>query len=175
MTERVTPAMLTAATVADINSGLSALQRTSSELASGKKILEPSDDPYGASRVIDLQSQLDGLTSYAASVQDGISWQNAASSAMSNMNSILERVRELLVQAANGTNSSSSREAIAKEVTQLTEAVKQDAGDWADGDGRNGARQQNAGDHEAGMRKRHGQREDGDVVEVVANLADNLP
>jgi len=127
MSERVTPAMLTGSTVADINSALATLQRTSSELASGKKILEPSDEPYGASRVIDLESQLAGLSSYTASAQDGIAWQNAAAGAMSNMNGILERVRELLVQAGNGTNSQSDREGMSREVTQLIEALKQDA------------------------------------------------
>jgi flagellar hook-associated protein 3 FlgL len=127
MSDRVTGAMLTESTVADINSALATLQRTSSELSSGKKILEPSDDPFGASRVIDLQSQLDGLTSYSASVQDGISWENTAAGAMSSMHSILERVRELLVQANNGTFSQGDREAISTEVTQLTEALKQDA------------------------------------------------
>ena len=61
MTERITPAMVTASTLNDLNSSLTALERTSDELSSGKTILEPSDNPYGASRVIDLQSQLDGL------------------------------------------------------------------------------------------------------------------
>lgn len=127
MDERVTPAMLTGSTVADLNTALSALQRSASELSSGKKILEPSDDPFGASRVIELQSQLDGLTSYASSVQDGLAWQSTAAGAMSNMNSILQRVREIVVQASNGTLDASDREALGSEVTQLTEAIKQDA------------------------------------------------
>jgi len=127
MTDRITPGMLTGSTIADINSAYAALQRSASELSSGRKILEPSDEPYGASRIINLQSQLDGLSSYTSSVQDALSWETAAGGAMSNMNSILQRVRELLVQASNGTNSQSDLGAVAKEVTQLTEAVKQDA------------------------------------------------
>lgn len=127
MNDRITPAMVTSATLGDINSSLAALERTSNELSSGRTILEPSDNPYGASRVIDLQSQLDGLSSYERNAQDGISWESTAGSAMSNMNQVVQRVRELLLQAANGTNNQSDLNTIALQVEQLTESVKQDA------------------------------------------------
>jgi flagellar hook-associated protein 3 FlgL len=127
MTERITPGMVTATTLNDINSSLATLERTSSELSSGKTILEPSDNPYGASQVIDLQSQLDGLSSYATNAQEGISWENTAGGAMANISNVLQTVRELLVQSSTGTVNQSDRESIATEVDQLTEAVKQDA------------------------------------------------
>ena len=104
-----------------------ALARTEAELASGKSILEPSSNPYGASQVIDLQSALDGLTSYEQSASDGLSRMNAASGALASIDSQVQRVRELVLQAANGTASPSDLEAIAGEVSQLTEGVKQDA------------------------------------------------
>jgi flagellar hook-associated protein 3 FlgL len=127
MSERITNAMVTGSTLNDLNASLGVLDRTSEELSSGKTILEPSSNPYGASRVIDLQSQLDGLSSYATNAQEGISWETTASSAMSNISSVVQRVRELLVQSANGTYNQSDRDNIATEVEQLTEAVKQDA------------------------------------------------
>jgi flagellar hook-associated protein 3 FlgL len=127
MSERITPAMVTSATLSDLTSSLASLERTTDELSSGRTILEPSDNPYGASRVIDLQSQLEGLSSYESNAQDGISWENTASSAMSNINEIAQRVRELVVQAANGTNNQSDLNTIALEVEQLTESIKQDA------------------------------------------------
>jgi flagellar hook-associated protein 3 FlgL len=127
MTERITPAMVTSSTLSDLTSSLAALERTTDELSSGRTILEPSDNPYGASRVIDLNSQLEGLSAYESDAQDGISWESTASSAMSNMNEIAQRVRELVVQAANGTNNQSDLNTIALEVEQLTESVKQDA------------------------------------------------
>jgi flagellar hook-associated protein 3 FlgL len=127
MSERVTSAMITGSTLADINNSLSAMQRSESELASGKSIQQPSDNPYGASRAIELQSAVDGLTSYASSAQDGISWTQTASSALSSINDIGQRVRELVVQASNGVNNPIDREAIAEEVDQLTQAVKNDA------------------------------------------------
>jgi flagellar hook-associated protein 3 FlgL len=127
MSGRITNAMVTGTTLNDLNASLTALQRTSEEMASGKTILEPSDNPYGASRVIDLQSQLDGLTSFASNATEGISWENTSSGAMSNMTSVVQRVRELLVQASNGTYNQSDRNSVATEVEQLTEQVKQDA------------------------------------------------
>lgn len=127
MSDRITPAMLTSSTLNGLNASLAALQHTSDELSSGKKIIEASDNPYGASRIIDLQSQLDGLSSYANGAQEGISWENTASSAMANMSSVLESVRELLVRAPNGTYNAGDLEHMAAEVDQLTEAVKQDA------------------------------------------------
>jgi flagellar hook-associated protein 3 FlgL len=127
MSDRITAAMVTGSTLNDINSALSSLERSSNELSSGKSILAPSDNPYGASHAIDLQSQLDGLSSYASNVQDGISWATTSESAMANMGSVLQRVRELTLQASNGTNNQGDLNNIATEVEQLTETIKQDA------------------------------------------------
>jgi flagellar hook-associated protein 3 FlgL len=133
MSERITPAMLIGTTLDNLNSSLASLERSSKELSSGKKILEPSDNPYGASQVINLQSQLDGLSAYESSAQDGISWENTAGSAMASVNNVTQRVRELLVQASSGTYNQGDLNNIASEVNQLTEAVKQDANTQYDG------------------------------------------
>ncbi len=127
MSTRITSDMVTSSTLANINAAQVALDRTQEELSSGKSILEPSENPYGASQIIDLQSAIDGLTSYEQSAQDGLSRMNAASGALTSIDSQVQRVRELVLQAANGTNSPSDLEAIAGEVSQLTEGVKQDA------------------------------------------------
>ncbi len=99
MTDRITDAMLTSSTLGDLNSSLTALERSGEELSAGKTILEPSDNPYGASHAIDLQSQLDGLASYTKGVRDGISWTQAASGAMSSISTVVQRVRELVLAA----------------------------------------------------------------------------
>jgi flagellar hook-associated protein 3 FlgL len=125
MSGRITGSMLNGSALNDINAVLSSLQRSSTELSSGKTILEPSDNPYGASHAIDLQSQLDGLSSYSTSVKDGLSWTQAASTTMASMNTVLQRVRELMIEAANETNNKADLANIATEVGQLTETVKQ--------------------------------------------------
>ena len=127
MSARITSDMVASSVLGGIESAQVALARTQAELSSGKSILAPSDNPYGASQAIDLQSALDGLTSYEHSAQDGLSWMNASSSALASINSQVQRVRELVLQAANGTESPGDLEDIADEVQQLTEGVKQDA------------------------------------------------
>jgi flagellar hook-associated protein 3 FlgL len=127
MTIRVTPAIVTSTTLNDLNSSLSALQKTTDELSSGRTILEPADNPYGASQVIDLQSQLEGLSAYEGNAQEGISWENTAASAMTNIGQVTQRVRELLVQGANGTYNQNDLNTMALQVEQLTESIKQDA------------------------------------------------
>lgn len=127
MTTRITPEMQTSTMLQNINAALAKMDRTSAELSSGKSIQEPSDNPYGTSEVIDLQSQLEGLGAYATSAQDGVSWEDTASSAMASMNEVVERVRELLLKSANGTYNQSDLNVTALEVEKLTESIKQDA------------------------------------------------
>jgi flagellar hook-associated protein 3 FlgL len=127
MSERITPAMVTSRTLSDLNSSLASLERTTNELSSGNTILEPSDNPYGASQVIDLQSQLEGLSGYESEAQNGISWESTSASAMTNMGEVTQRVRELLVEGANGTYNKNDLETMALQVEQLTESIKQDA------------------------------------------------
>jgi flagellar hook-associated protein 3 FlgL len=127
MTERITPAIVTSRTLSDLNSSLAALERTTNELSSGNTILEPSDNPYGASQVINLQSQLEGLSGYESEAQSGISWESTASSAMTNIGEVTQRVRELLVEGANGTYNKNDLETMALQVEQITESIKQDA------------------------------------------------
>jgi len=125
--QRITPEMVRQSILGDVTSSLTTLERTSTELSSGKTINEPSDNPFGTSRVLDLQSQLDGLTEYERNTQDGLAWENTASSALSGMNNSVQRVRELLLAAANGTNNAQDLETIALQVEQLTESIKQNA------------------------------------------------
>jgi flagellar hook-associated protein 3 FlgL len=127
VSDRVTSAMVTSSTMADINAAQVAMARSQQELSSGRTILEPSDNPYGTGEAITLQSALDGFTAYEHSAQDGISWLNVSSTAMSGIDNQVQRVRELLLQASNGVNGPSDLQDIATEVQQLTEGVKQDA------------------------------------------------
>jgi flagellar hook-associated protein 3 FlgL len=124
---RVTTDMVIGSTLADINNAQVAMDRSQAELSSGRSILEPSDNPFGASQVITLQSTLDGLTTYEKSAQDGVSWLNTASGALANVNELTQRARELVLQASNGINNQSDLNDIADEVQQITETIKQAA------------------------------------------------
>lgn len=127
MSLRITPQTVTAATMREINSAFDSLQRRSSELSSGRSILEPSDNPYGTGKAIDLQSALDGLASYKTNVQEAIAWESTASSALGSIGDVIQRAREIVLQATSGVNGKSDLETLATEVEQLTESAKQDS------------------------------------------------
>lgn len=127
MTERITAQMVSSSTLRDVNAAFTGLNRSTQELASGKSILQPSDNPYGAGRSIDLQSTIEGLSSYGSSIEDGIAWQSTATSALTSIGNVLQRVRELTLQSVSGVNNKADLENLAGEVEQLTESVKQDA------------------------------------------------
>jgi flagellar hook-associated protein 3 FlgL len=124
---RITPHMVTSATVRDVNNAFAALQRRSTELSSGKSILEPSDNPFGTGKAIDLQSTLDGLSNYKTNVNEAISWERTTSGALGSIGQVVQKARELVLQATSGVNGKSDLENLATEVEQLTESTKQDA------------------------------------------------
>ena len=80
-----------------------------------------------ASRVVSLNGQLAQLTGYSNSVSDATSWANTTTGALSDMQSSVQRVRELVVEAGNGTMSAADSASAAAEVNQLIDAVKTSA------------------------------------------------
>ncbi|HEX7292507.1 MAG TPA: flagellar hook-associated protein FlgL [Conexibacter sp.] len=127
MSMRVTTLMSSRATLRDLNDGLGRLTRLQGQLSSGKQITRPSDDPYGTSRALALRGELGGLDQFQRNVDDGTAWLNTCDTALGQMSDVMQRVRELLVQGANDTAGPAERSAMADEIDQLTESVKQEA------------------------------------------------
>jgi flagellar hook-associated protein 3 FlgL len=124
---RITTQMTTQQVLGNINSIQDQLATTQEELSTGKSINQPSDNPYGASLAVQLNTDLAGLSTYTNNVTDGTAWTQAATSSLTNVSSMLQRVQALVVQASNGTESPSDLAATASEVDQLTDAIKQEA------------------------------------------------
>jgi flagellar hook-associated protein 3 FlgL len=133
MLDRITELMSSQSTLEGIQSDLGALSTTEQELSTGYKINEPSDDPYGASVVVDLNSQLSALSSYASNISDGTAWLNTAGSALSEITNMAQTAQELVVEGANGTNSTTDDQSAADEVNQLIASIKQAANTQYDG------------------------------------------
>ena len=93
------------------------------KLSSGFKINRAGDDAAGLSISEKMRSQIRGLDMATKNAQDGISLIQTAEGALSETHSILQRMRELADQAANGTNTNSDREALQNEVKQLKEEI----------------------------------------------------
>lgn len=99
------------------------VSKSTEKLSSGYRINRASDDAAGLSISEKMRAQIRGLKQASTNAQDGQSLIQTAEGAMSEIHSVLQRMRELVVQASNDTNVSTDRKAIAKEVRQLTSEI----------------------------------------------------
>lgn len=93
------------------------------KLSSGLRINRAADDAAGLAISEGLRSQVNGLNVAARNAQDGISVIQTAEGQLTEVHSILQRVRDLAVQAGNDSNNPDSRKAITTEVTQLVDEL----------------------------------------------------
>lgn len=99
---------------------ISGLQASSTEkLSSGYKINRSADNAAGLSISEKMRKQIRGLDRGALNIEDGISYAQVADGALSEVHDMLQRINELAVQAANGTNSPTDRQHINDEVQAL--------------------------------------------------------
>ena len=89
------------------------------QLATGKRLRKPSDDPIDVANVVKLRTKHTQLRQYKRNIEDGLAMMGVASSAMTSMNDLLHRARELAVQAANGTYTDRDRMYMQQEVDQI--------------------------------------------------------
>ncbi|SEB90541.1 flagellin [Paramicrobacterium humi] len=99
------------------------LSKSLEKLSSGLRINRAADDAAGLAISEGLRSQVNGLNVAARNAQDGISVIQTAEGALTEVHSILQRMRDLAVQAGNDSNNDKSREAITKEASQLAEEL----------------------------------------------------
>ena len=97
--------------------------KSTEKLSSGYKINRAADDAAGLSISEKMRKQIRGLTQASLNAQDGISSVQTAEGALNEVQDMLQRMNELAVKAANGTNSESDRKAIQDEVDQLTTEI----------------------------------------------------
>lgn len=119
MLNRVTTQTMSAAAQLNLQAGqakLAALQDKASNLTN---ITRPSDDPAGLANALAVRGQISAAGQYSNNINDGNGWLTTADSALGQATNILNRVRDLTVQAGNGSLSSSAKEAIAVEIEGL--------------------------------------------------------
>lgn len=92
-------------------------------LSSGLKINSAADDAAGLAISVKMNAQIKSLEQANKNANDGISVVNTADGAMSEMHDILQRMNELAIQSANGTNSDGDREQIQLEIDQLVQEL----------------------------------------------------
>ena len=107
----------------NLSNSTSSLDTTYKRLASGLRINSAKDDAAGLQISNRLTSQINGLEQGNRNAQDGISYSQTAEGAMDEITNMLQRVRTLALQSANGTNNEKDRAAIQQEVTQLCDEI----------------------------------------------------
>jgi flagellin len=105
-----------------------AMQTAMQRLSSGLRINSAKDDAAGQAIANRMTAQIKGMTQAIRNTYDGISMVQTAEGSLNQINDNLQRIRELSVQAANGTNSSSDLASIQAEIDQRLEEIERIAG-----------------------------------------------
>ena len=100
-----------------------ALANSTEKLSSGYRVNRAADDAAGLSISEKMRGQIRGLNQASSNAQDGQSLIQTAEGALGEIHSVLQRMRELVVQASNDTNVSADRKAIALELHALTSEI----------------------------------------------------
>ncbi|HQE21724.1 MAG TPA: flagellin, partial [Thermosynergistes sp.] len=106
-----------------LNSTNEALQKSINKLSTGLRINTAADDAAGLAISEKMRAQIRGLDMAVRNAQDGISMIQTAEGALNETHSIIQRMRELAVQAANDTLTANDRQVIQLEIDQLKEEV----------------------------------------------------
>lgn len=123
MSMRVTDQTIYAANSASLQSALASLATAQQRASTGLAISKPSDDPSGTVAVLGINASIAANTQYSRNISDGQSWTAATDGALTQTSTLLRQARDLLVQASNGTNNSSSLGAIATQLQGIKQAL----------------------------------------------------
>ncbi|MDL4839219.1 flagellar hook-associated protein FlgL [Aquibacillus rhizosphaerae] len=118
---RVTQSMLSNNMLRNLSNSYNNLDKYMDQLSTGKKINKPSDDPVVAMKGMNYRSQVVNVEQYQRNISEVHNWMDNSDSALDETTQALQRLRELAVQASNGTYEEGQRNNIAKEVDQLKE------------------------------------------------------
>ena len=110
-------------TYRQLTNNTSGVNKALEKLSSGLRINRAGDDAAGLAISEKMRGQIRGLEMAQKNAQDGISLIQTAEGALNETHSILQRMRELAVQAANDTNTTEDRAALQKEIDQLAEEI----------------------------------------------------
>ena len=107
----------------NLSTNSASLATSIQRLSSGLRINSAKDDAAGLAISQRMTTQVRGMDQAARNANDGISLAQTAEGALQEISSNLQRIRELAVQAANGTNSNEDKQALQKEVQQLKDEI----------------------------------------------------
>jgi flagellar hook-associated protein 3 FlgL len=120
---RITNSMLTAQGLRDLQANYAAMAKAQEQVSSGKRLNRPSDDPADVQQAIKTNASLASIAQYLRNIGTAQRTTTSAETALSSASDAVQRLRELTVEAQNGTLSSSDRASMAQEVQQLRDQL----------------------------------------------------
>lgn len=120
MPGRVTQSMMNTQLLTNLNNNMNRLSNMQNQMSTTRKINKPSDDPVGITYSMRYRSELATNDQYTKNVDEAISWMDNTDTMLGQAGSVIQRIRELTVQAANGTNPEDALKAVRNEVDQLS-------------------------------------------------------
>lgn len=120
---RVTQSMLSSNMLNNLSKSYNNLAKLQDQISTQKKFTKPSDDPVAAMMGMSYRSDLNNVTQFQRNIGEVNNWIDSTDDALDQATLVMQRVRELTVQASNGTLEGDQRKAIAEEVKQLKEQL----------------------------------------------------
>ena len=127
MAMRITTSMVQRNILADLNNISAKLTKSQMKAASNKEISRPSDDPFATAQAMALRQSLSANRQHQRNVEDAIGWQDATEHALIGITESVEEAKRLLVQGSSDSLDQTSRDAVASELEQIIEGIKQSA------------------------------------------------
>jgi flagellar hook-associated protein 3 len=125
--------MLVNSFLSDMKTNLSNMKSIQSQITSGKEINKPSDDPFKVARSMQLNSAINANKQYNQNIKDTGNYLDVTDTALNQSENVLQRVRELLIAAGNGTYETEEKLAIKNEISQKIAELSQDINTNFDG------------------------------------------
>src|SRR5579862_1515063 len=116
---RITNQMLLNQVITNLQLNDQALQTAETQVSTGKAINVPSDNPFGASQIVNFHQAIGLNTQLQTNLTSATGWLDASDSALNSMEDDLQRARELAIQGSNDTYTATDRQNIAVEIHQL--------------------------------------------------------
>ena len=121
---RVTEGMLGRRLLSDLRASTQRIATAQRQIASGRRIDKPSDDPLATHNALRLRSELGGIEQDKRTISDTKGWLDTTDSALATITDVVHRARELALAGANGAIGQTERNKLADEVDQLIETAK---------------------------------------------------
>lgn len=122
---RITNQMMANNYLRDMGNNLNNMQNLNNQLASGKEIRRPSDNPYKVARSMQLNTDINTNKQYNENIKDTTNWLDTTDESLSHVTNVIVRVRELMVASGNAAYGSSEKGAISDEINERVSELAQ--------------------------------------------------